>query len=347
MPVCISKQYASLAAPLTHLLRKDAFIWTNAATVAFNNSKVALTNTPVLALPDFSKPFLIQTDASRSGVGAVLSQDGHLIAYFSKQMSPRLQQASTYVREIHLSSINGLQSYLDTTSQSLIAWENKMDLLMPCLVSHMYLPWAEWCYNTLWHSSIKMTPFEAVYGRPPPSLKDYVAGTSKLDAVDDLLHNRTELISQLQANIQRAQLRMRNQTNARRSDVHSQVDDWVFVKLQPYHQSSVALHQSHKLSKRFFGPFRIVEHIGQLLIHDKLVPQVLIRWQDQTPSEATWEYLDALCKDFPTFHLEDKVLSEAKGNDANPLPNETDLSKVVERRSTRMTRKPTKLNEFV
>ncbi|GKF94129.1 hypothetical protein Tco_0283829, partial [Tanacetum coccineum] len=66
-----------------------------------------------------------------------------------------------------------------------------------------------------------------------------------------------------------------------------------------------------------------------------------------TPSEATWEYLDALCKDFPTFHLEDKVLSEAKGNDANPLPNEPDLSKVVERRSTRKTRKPTKLNEFV
>ncbi|GKC58061.1 putative nucleotidyltransferase, ribonuclease H [Tanacetum coccineum] len=94
-------RYASLAAPLTHLLRKDAFIWTNAATVAFNNSKAAMTNTPVLALPDFSKPFLIQTDASRSGVGAVLSQDGHLIAYFSKQMSPRLQQASTYVREMY------------------------------------------------------------------------------------------------------------------------------------------------------------------------------------------------------------------------------------------------------
>ncbi|GJR62648.1 ty3-gypsy retrotransposon protein, partial [Tanacetum coccineum] len=60
--------YASLAAPLTHLLRKDAFIWTDVATVAFNNLKVALMNTPVLALRDFSKPFLIQTNASGSGL---------------------------------------------------------------------------------------------------------------------------------------------------------------------------------------------------------------------------------------------------------------------------------------
>ncbi|GKB00931.1 ty3-gypsy retrotransposon protein, partial [Tanacetum coccineum] len=75
--------YASLAAPLTHLLCKDAFIWTDVATVAFNNLTAALTNTPVMALPDFSKPFIIQTDASGSGVWAVLSQDGHPFAYFT------------------------------------------------------------------------------------------------------------------------------------------------------------------------------------------------------------------------------------------------------------------------
>ncbi|GJZ25132.1 transposon ty3-I gag-pol polyprotein [Tanacetum coccineum] len=43
-------------------------------------------HTPVLTLPDFSKAFIIQTDASGSGIGAILSQGGHLIAYFSKQM---------------------------------------------------------------------------------------------------------------------------------------------------------------------------------------------------------------------------------------------------------------------
>ena len=127
-----------------------------------------------------------------------------------------------------------------------------------------YLPWAEWCYNTSWHSAIKMTPFEAVYGRPPPSLLDYVAGTSKIDAIDGILQSWTELISQLQSNITRAQLRMRNQANAHRTDAEFQIDDWVFVKLQPYRQSSVALRQSHKLSKRFFGLFHIIERIGKV-----------------------------------------------------------------------------------
>ncbi|GKA59775.1 ty3-gypsy retrotransposon protein [Tanacetum coccineum] len=92
--------YASLTAPLTQLLRKDAFVWSDSATTVFNNLKHALMHTPVLTLPDFSKAFIIQTDASGSGIGAILSQGGHPIAYFSKQMSPRLQQASTYVREM-------------------------------------------------------------------------------------------------------------------------------------------------------------------------------------------------------------------------------------------------------
>lgn len=93
--------YATLAAPLTQLLRKDAYVWKESATVAFNDLKNAPMHTPVLALPDFSKNFLIQTDASSLGVGAILSQNGHPIAYFSKQMSLRLQQASTYVREMY------------------------------------------------------------------------------------------------------------------------------------------------------------------------------------------------------------------------------------------------------
>ncbi|CAM9000524.1 unnamed protein product [Rhodiola kirilowii] len=66
------RHYASLAAPLTHLLRKDAFCWTPDATMAFEALKVALTSTPVLALPDFSLPFTVSTDASRARHGCCL-----------------------------------------------------------------------------------------------------------------------------------------------------------------------------------------------------------------------------------------------------------------------------------
>ncbi|CAM8956675.1 unnamed protein product [Rhodiola kirilowii] len=93
-------QYASIVAPLTSLLRKDSFVWTEAASAAFAHLKTALTTTPVLALPDFTEPFIVHTDAVGLGVGAVLSQKGRPIAYFSKILPPRLRDSSVYNREL-------------------------------------------------------------------------------------------------------------------------------------------------------------------------------------------------------------------------------------------------------
>lgn len=69
------KSYATIALPLTSLLRKDAFIWTDEATAAFQALQQAMTNTPTLALPDFTQPFVLETDASGLAMGAVLMQN--------------------------------------------------------------------------------------------------------------------------------------------------------------------------------------------------------------------------------------------------------------------------------
>ncbi|CAM8954210.1 unnamed protein product [Rhodiola kirilowii] len=79
------RDYASRAANLTNLLRKDAFVWDTKAMDAFIDLKSALTTTPVLALPDFSKAFTLQTDASGVGIGAVLLQNNRPVAYFSNR----------------------------------------------------------------------------------------------------------------------------------------------------------------------------------------------------------------------------------------------------------------------
>lgn len=107
-------RYAHLAAPLTSLLRKEAFLWTPEASVAFAALKDALTSTPALALPDFSKQFTVQTDASSIGIGAVLTQAGRPIAYFSKQLNPTMQATSTYNRELCgvVTAIQKWQQYL-------------------------------------------------------------------------------------------------------------------------------------------------------------------------------------------------------------------------------------------
>lgn len=94
------RNYSIIAGPLTDLLKKDAFDWSEKAKLAFNQLKECVTSAPVLALPDFTKTFFVDTDASGIGIGVVLSQDKHPIAFFSKKMTERMQKHSTYAREM-------------------------------------------------------------------------------------------------------------------------------------------------------------------------------------------------------------------------------------------------------
>lgn len=75
------------------------FCWTSEHSEAFQALKQALISAPVLALPDFSKVFTVETDASDKGIRAVLQQDGHPIAYLSKALGPKNQVLSTYEKE--------------------------------------------------------------------------------------------------------------------------------------------------------------------------------------------------------------------------------------------------------
>lgn len=93
------KHYGIIAKPLAALLRKNAFKWSPQAQVAFHPLKQAMKTTPVLTLPDFTQPFCIETDACASGIGAVLSQQGHPVAYYSKALGPTNQKLTIYEKE--------------------------------------------------------------------------------------------------------------------------------------------------------------------------------------------------------------------------------------------------------
>lgn len=95
------KNYAVIDSPLTDLLRKDCFLWSAAASTTFHALKKAIVSTSVLRLPDFSKSFVIDTDASDVGLGAVLLQDNRSIAYHSCKLGARSKSASTYIKELH------------------------------------------------------------------------------------------------------------------------------------------------------------------------------------------------------------------------------------------------------
>lgn len=76
--------YSARAAPLTDLLKKKVeWVWSDRCQAAFDDSKTAVSQEPVLALPDFTKVFELHTDASEFTIGGVLMQHGHRIAYES------------------------------------------------------------------------------------------------------------------------------------------------------------------------------------------------------------------------------------------------------------------------
>jgi hypothetical protein len=86
--------------PLKALLKKGSmFIWTTKHGNAFDTFKKALVTTPILALHDFIVVFLVETHASVVGVGIVLMQKGHPLAFRSKALGPKSRGLSTYEKE--------------------------------------------------------------------------------------------------------------------------------------------------------------------------------------------------------------------------------------------------------
>ena len=99
--------YSAIAAPLTDLTKKSQpskISWTPECDTAFKELKKLLSSSPILRSPDFNTPFMLQTDASDLGIGAVLSQktengEEHPVAYWSRKLLPRERRYSTIEKE--------------------------------------------------------------------------------------------------------------------------------------------------------------------------------------------------------------------------------------------------------
>ena len=94
------KGFSQLAAPLTDLTKKGAFSWTDIAQRTFDMLKDVMSNCPVLVLPDFTQPFVLECDASGEGIGTILMQGGHPIAFGSRKLLPHERLYAIYDKEM-------------------------------------------------------------------------------------------------------------------------------------------------------------------------------------------------------------------------------------------------------
>ncbi|KAL0446254.1 UNVERIFIED_CONTAM: Retrovirus-related Pol polyprotein from transposon.6 [Sesamum latifolium] len=406
------KGYGIISKPLTELLRNDNFKWNDNATVAFEKLKQAITGAPVLALPDFTKIFVIEADACDKGVGAILMQEHQPIAYLSKALSPRNLGLSAYEKEFlailqavkkwkhylvghhfiirtdHQTLKHILEQKVDTALQQ--KWISKLlgldyevqyknwrenkaaDALSrreqaDCYTITVIIPnWvidiqrsyeqdeellpiiqAKTIKNTAYpefelqrgilkknrkicvgkstelrtkiisqlhdstiggHSGINDTyqrvksmfywslmksdvggckiamsehmPYAGLLQSLPIPTQawasismDFIEGLPKSKGKDcikpegeEYLQERNKLLEILRQNLTEAQNCMKIYVDKHRTERSFVVGDYVYLKLQPYRQSSLQLRRNLKLAPKYYGPFRVIEKIGGLLI---------------------------------------------------------------------------------
>lgn len=135
---------------------------------------------------------------------------------------------------------------------------------------------AKWWYNTNYHIFINCTPYEVVYGQPPPLYLPYLPEESKSQTVDRSLISRDEAIKLLKFHLLKAQIRQAQHADRKRTEHAFSLGDFVFLKLHPYKQHTLRHKPFNKLLPKFYGSFKVTEKIGHTAYQLELPPNASI-----------------------------------------------------------------------
>ncbi|WVZ83700.1 LOW QUALITY PROTEIN: hypothetical protein U9M48_030821 [Paspalum notatum var. saurae] len=128
-----------------------------------------------------------------------------------------------------------------------------------------WLSLAEWWYNTSYHTSLNLTPFQAQYGFPPPMVSEDICTDCPNLTVQEQLRNRQVAQQVIKDNLQKAQNRIKHQADKNRQERQFAVGDMVYLKIQPYRHTSLSSHRSLKLHSKYYGPFESWNRLVELL----------------------------------------------------------------------------------
>ena len=152
------------------------------------------------------------------------------------------------------------------------------DMLRACVIDFKgswddHLPLIEFAYNNSYHSSIKMAPYEALYGRKCRSPIGWFEVGETLLFGPDLVYQAIEKVKVIQQRLKTAQSRHKSYADSRRRGLEFSLGDWVFLKVSPM-KGVMRFGKKGKLSPRYIGPYKIIRRCGQVAYELEL-PQEL------------------------------------------------------------------------
>jgi hypothetical protein len=115
-----------------------------------------------------------------------------------------------------------------------------------------WLSWAEYCYNTSFHTALRTMPFEVVYSHPPPPILPYRTGMPRIEAADALLRSHDEILAEVRQHLIQAQQLSKKYYDAAHRDVEFEVSEWVWLRLLHRMAQSLEPRAKHKLGKGLF-----------------------------------------------------------------------------------------------
>jgi hypothetical protein len=127
-----------------------------------------------------------------------------------------------------------------------------------------WLPWAEFCDNSAYQSSLHTSPFRVVFCRDLPSIRSYEPGMMHVPAVAQQLAEHDEFLAEIRDRLEQAQQHYKSYYNKKHRALQFSVRDWVWLRLLNRLVASLDITGCGKLGPCFYGPFKIIERVGDI-----------------------------------------------------------------------------------
>ncbi|CAN6459295.1 unnamed protein product [Victoria cruziana] len=183
---------------------------------------------------------------------------------FQKALGTQLKMSSAFHPQTDGQSERTIMTIEDMLRACVLEWQGEWD---------RHLPLVEFAYNNSYHASIRMAPFEALYGRPcrAPGYWYDIEDASFEDPL--VLRHYEDQVHMIRNRLQTTQHRQKCYANRRRRALEFEVGDFIFLKISPT-KGIFRFGKRGKLSPRFIGPFEVTERIGLVAYRLTLPPHL-------------------------------------------------------------------------